>query len=101
MRDSRAKRLNVQACALFLAVLTRGTLAWAALAVLGPSGIAQLQFDELRKQYLPRDREVTRAVALGDVDGYGDLDLVAGNSGQNSGQQNCLYLNDISPTTRG
>ncbi len=66
---------SLPACAFFRASLTRGTLAWAALAVLAPSAIGQLQFDELRKgqrQHLPPDSDLTLAVALGDVDGDGD-----------------------------
>jgi len=39
---------------------------------------------------IPADTDVTRAVALGDVDGDGDLDAFLGNHGS----QNRLYLND-------
>ncbi len=86
-----AKMLSLAACA-FPAALTRGTLGWAALVVLAPSGIAQLQFDDLRKQHLLPDSDRTGALALGDVDGDGDSDLIFGNAF--SGQQNRLYLND-------
>ena len=81
--------------------LTGGMLALAALVVLASSAIAQVQFDELPKRHMPPDSEWTHAVALGDVDGDGDPDLVFGNgdypSGQR-GQRNRLYLNDGSGT---
>ncbi len=60
----------------------------AVLATLAASVPAQRQFDELGKRGLPADSDLTQAVALGDVDGDGDLDTVFGNSGQNR-----LYLN--------
>ena len=63
-----AKRLYLPGYAFFLTVLIRGTLAWAAVAVLAPSGTAQLQFAELSKQHLPADEDHTWAATLGCAD---------------------------------
>ncbi len=53
----------------------------AVLAVVAASVPAQRQFDELRKRGLPADSDGTQAVALGDVDGDSNLDIVLGNIG--------------------
>jgi len=78
-------------------------LATAVLAALAAPASAQRQFDELRKQGLPPDVDLTYAMSAGDVDGDGDVDLVFGNYLDQEhllvyrtqiGRQNRLYLND-------
>ncbi len=69
---------------------TEALITAAVLATLAASVPAQRQFEELPRRGLPADSDFTFAVALGDVDGDGDLDMVFGNGFQ----QNRLYLND-------
>ncbi|HEX6810299.1 MAG TPA: VCBS repeat-containing protein, partial [Planctomycetota bacterium] len=51
-------------------------------------------FGDVTATLMPADNDLTTCVAIGDVDGDGDRDLVFGNSGYPAGQQNRLYLND-------
>ena len=71
-------------------------IAAAVLATLATSVPAQEQFDELGLRGLPRDTDFTLALAMGDVDGDGDLDAILGNSYSTlvSLTQNRLYLNN-------
>tara|TARA_R110002072_G_scaffold107517_1_gene233857 strand:+ start:3459 stop:5030 length:1572 start_codon:yes stop_codon:yes gene_type:complete len=51
-------------------------------------------FLDITPSSLPTSAEVTLAIALGDIDGDGDLDLVAGNYSWTSSAESRLYRND-------
>ncbi|HKB16482.1 MAG TPA: FG-GAP-like repeat-containing protein, partial [Planctomycetota bacterium] len=65
-----------------------------AAALLGLVSTAPAQPFGLTHRMLPPDGDYTQALALGDVDGDGDLDAFVGNGEFNGPQQSRLYLND-------
>ncbi len=51
-------------------------------------------FVDVTADRLPPDQDASTSVAIGDVDGDGDLDLLFGNGQFPAGQRNRLYIND-------
>lgn len=67
----------------------------AVIVALTAPAVAQLQFEELSRKGLPVVFNDTQSLALGDVDGDGDIDIVSGNFIAGGPElQNRLYLND-------
>jgi hypothetical protein len=71
-----------------------------AIGLLGPTAMSQTKRFDYVHSMLPPDRDWTTAVAIGDVDGDLDADVLVGSQSGIVFQQNRLYVNDGSAVFR-